>query len=83
MTGLPHVNNGWHLSDEPLNWEMRHEIRDGSAHLVCPVESQSVFCLAPDVDRLGFTFSLAVLKARVADHVLRCHADQIADLTYR
>jgi hypothetical protein len=80
LTGL---NNGWPFSDGPMNWDIRHEIREGQAHMVCAADGQSVFCLAPDVSLPGFTWNLAGLKARVADHVLRCHDGEIAALTYR
>jgi hypothetical protein len=84
LTGL---NNGWPFSDGPMEWDIRVEVRDGATwpeiHMVCAREGQSVFCLAPDAALPGFIWNLTGLRARVADHVLKCHADEIADLTYR
>jgi hypothetical protein len=77
------LNNGWPFGDGPMAWDIRHEVRDGQAHMVCAADGQSVFCLAPDVTSEGFTWNLAGLKARVADHVLKCHEGEIAALTYR
>lgn len=80
---LAGVNNGWPLGDGPMAWDVRVDVRDGQVHMVCAEDGQSVFCLVPDVTGEGFTWNLAGLKARVADHVLRCHEGEIAALTYR
>lgn len=80
---LSGVNNGWPLGDGPMAWDVRTVVRDGQVHLTCAEDGQSVFCLVPDVTFEGFTGNLAILKARVADHVLRCHEGEIAALTYR
>lgn len=82
------LNNGWPFGDGPMMWDIRHELRidaDGrvQAHMVCAADGQSVFCLAPDTAAPGYVWNLAGLKARVADHVLKCHSGEIADLTYR
>ncbi len=50
--------------------------------MVCASCPQAIFCLAPDAFQPGYTWNLTGLKARVADHVLRCHAAEIADQTY-
>ena len=80
---LASLNNGWPMGEGPMAWDVRHELREGQAHMVCAADGQSVFCLAPDVTDVGFTWNLAGLRARVADHVLRCHEGEIAALTYR
>ncbi len=79
---LQALNNGWPFSDGPMEWDIRLEIREGQAHMVCASCPQAIFCLAPDAFQPGYTWNLTGLKARVADHVLRCHAAEIADQTY-
>jgi hypothetical protein len=76
------LNGGWPFGDGPLQWFCRTEIREGARarelHMICGQCPQSVFCLAPDVDKTGFTWNLELLKSRIADHVLKCHAEAAA-----
>jgi hypothetical protein len=72
------LNEGWPFGDGPLRWFCHLEIRDGQAHIVCDQCPQSVFCAATAVPQRGFTWNLELLKSRIADHVLKCHAEAAA-----
>ena len=78
LRNLYALGEGWAFGPGPMQWHCHLEIRDGQAHIVCDGCPQSVFCVAPDVMLRGFTWNLELLKARVADHVLKCHADAAA-----
>lgn len=79
---LGRVNNGWHDGPGPMRWDWHYETRDGSAQIVCESCPQAIAPLAPDAAGRGFPWNLEMVKARVADHVLKCHADEIAALTH-
>ncbi len=76
---LQHTNNGWPYSDGPDRWTVRGEVRDGQVHLVCHDCGMSVFNLAVTLDQPGFMVTGEILKARIADHVLKMHADVLGD----
>ena len=76
---LDQIGNGWHLGSGPMEWPWHFEFR-----IVCGKCEQAIFPLTPeDSAAHGFTWTLEQARPRVADHVLKCHAGQIADLTYR
>lgn len=86
LSSLRHLyglGDGWAFGPGPLQWNCHIDLRlnearedpPEEAHMVCDQCDQSVFCMAPDTDRRGFTWNLELLKARVADHVLKCHPD--------
>ena len=76
---LEALNGKWPFSDGPDRWSVRGEVRDGEVHLVCVDCDVSVFGLARALDEPGFTVSGEILKARITDHVLKCHADDLGD----
>jgi hypothetical protein len=76
--GMVTLNQGWPFGEGPAEWGCRGEERDGQVHLVCDLCDQSVFPLAPDLSR-GFRVTLDMLRSRVADHCLKCHADVLGD----
>jgi hypothetical protein len=77
------LNNGWPLGDGPLSMPVRFDIRDRRVFLMCQEGCpQAIWAATDPVDHVGYTVDLALLKARVADHWLKVHPAEIADLTY-
>ena len=80
---LATLNNGWPLGAGPMLCPVRFDIRDGRVFLMCHENCEQAIWAATDPDDLiGYTVDLAMLKARVADHWLKVHPDEIADQTY-
>lgn len=77
---LGYLNNGWPFGDGPEDWTVRGEVRDGQVHLVCHDCGVSVFTLALATTEPGYMVTGGILKTRIADHVLKMHADELGDL---
>jgi len=83
------LNNGWPFSAGPDACGFRFEVRDGRVFCVCASCPQAVASVSEPLDVAAdqtapesYTVTLAWLKARVADHWLRCHAEEIEGVTY-
>jgi hypothetical protein len=88
------LNNGWPLGEGPLERYVRFEIRlaidladpDGlpvrRVYMVCGYDCPTAIHEMTADDGGAWTWTLRQLAARVADHTLKCHAEDIADLTY-
>jgi hypothetical protein len=87
------LNNGWHLSDAPMGKPFRFEIRRATIEgirksrlvMVCSGGcGRGIFVLTDNdpAALANYTVDLAFLKARLVDHWLKAHADELADQTY-
>lgn len=82
------INNGWPFGEGPLECGIRFEIRDSRVFIVCATCPQGVFVATEPADvaadpehPAAYTVTLAFLKARVADHWLKVHPEEIAGQT--
>jgi len=83
------LNNGWPFGDLPLECTIRFENREGRIWMVCAGCPQAIMSVSEPYDVAAdpsrpeaYTVTLKILKAQVADHWLKCHADEIAYATY-
>jgi hypothetical protein len=60
---------------------IQFQVRDGDVFLCCPDCPQAIHKLSDD-EHLPWNVSLDLLKSRVADHAIKCHAGQIAEELY-
>lgn len=92
---LATLNNGWPFGDGPMGRHVRFEARPHLCVMGChiiPPGHHDVFLTCPDCPQVihkltddegcPWTVSLDLLKTRITDHALKCHADQIAADTY-
>ena len=77
------LNNGWPTGDGPLVRLVKFEMRDGKIYMCCGHAGcpQAIHEMTAD-DGGSWTWTLGQLRARVADHTLKCHEADIAEATY-
>ncbi len=56
---------------------MRGQATVTAAHLICTVDGQTVFCLAPDTARPGYVLTDEMIRAGVLRHLRECHEPQV------
>lgn len=86
------LNNGWPLSEAPMEKPFRFElrrtvidsVRKNRLVMLCGGCGLGIFVLTDNdpAALANYTVDLAFLKARVVDHWLRRHSEEIADQTY-
>lgn len=79
------LNNGWPFGDGPMTRGLQFESRGGRIFAVCASCPQGITALTdtdPDPIRPAYVVTLELLKSRIADHWLKCHAEEIAAETY-